>query len=73
MSRQSCGAACWVFRALDTPGGRVYHPDMETTEYEAPQVTVAGTLESFTQANSTGSNTDAAYPAGYPIASETFS
>jgi len=43
---------------------------MDTIEYEAPRVTVVGTLESVTQATSVGQYTDANYPVNTFLPSE---
>jgi len=43
---------------------------MDTIEYEAPRVTVVGTLESVTQASSLGQYTDANYPVNTFLPSE---
>jgi hypothetical protein len=46
---------------------------MDTTEYEAPHVTVLGTLESFTQGHASGSRLDASFPSGTAFDDLTFS
>lgn len=40
---------------------------MQNDTYEAPSVTVLGTLEQFTQANQGGNTLDATFPAGTPL------
>jgi hypothetical protein len=41
--------------------------------YEAPQITTLGTVADLTQGNSTGPNTDAAFPVNTPRGELTFS
>jgi len=64
---------CRAVRLLDTLSGRRYHVHMETSEYEAPQVIVAGTLESLTQGDASGEYLDQTYPQNTSISSLTFS
>ena len=45
----------------------------EKKEYIAPELIVFGTVEALTQGQSTGTSLDAAFPAGTPFSSLTFS
>jgi len=45
----------------------------EKLSYEAPKMTLVGSLEQVTQGHATGARTDAAFPTGTPFGSLTFS
>ena len=46
---------------------------MNKLSYEAPVITVVGSLSAITQANAVGPNTDAAFPVDTPASEITFS
>ena len=46
---------------------------MKNTTYEAPQLSLVGTLETLTQGSATGNRTDAMFPTTTPVSQLTFS
>ena len=46
---------------------------MKNTTYEAPQLSLVGTLETLTQGSSTGNRIDATFPVTTPQSQLTFS
>ncbi|MBZ9798831.1 lasso peptide [Mesorhizobium sp. ES1-4] len=47
--------------------------NVEKQEYETPNLTVHGSIETITQGGASGAVTDAAFPAGTPFQDITFS
>jgi len=62
-----------LFAGIDALRGQGYHGTMDTIEYEAPSVTVVGTLESVTQGYAHGAHLDAPYASLTPDDKLTFS
>ncbi len=53
--------------------GGIMDSTNDTPTYEAPMLTVVGTIAEVTQGSASGAATDASFPAGTPFADLTFS